>query len=391
MRVPLPGSRISLSVRPSFWVIVAVFGWYAGHGSADVALLWMLAIASSVFAHEAGHALTILAFGSGADIELHGFGGTTRARQGEAFKTWQRCSIQASGCITGLALAWLASKAAGAHAGLQLTRSPRVLFLLLALARVNLYFSLFNLLPVQPMDGGMLVRTMLQAGLGLRGLRISHAVGLAAAVLMAAGFWLLGSSTNALIAAVFAAGAYRSWRQSLTLTSQDEDPGLQRDFEAAQELWAGGKGEEAVRRLIELRQRAQAGFIYRAATEQLGRWLYEDKRYGAAYPLLKSLGDELSFPSRLALQDLAFRTRAYGESIKLGKRNFLEQPDPGIARDVACAYAASGDAGPAVRWLKTAVRNGLADPAQELRSRDFDEIRDDPDFQEFERSLSERT
>lgn len=391
MRIPLPGSRISLSVQPSFWIIAAVFGWYADHADAGAALLWTLAIALSVFAHEAGHALTIVAFGSGADIELHGFGGTTRARQGEAFKTWQRCLIQASGCITGLALAWLAASAAGSPAGLHLTRSSRALYMLIALAKVNLYFSLYNLLPVQPMDGGMLVRTVLQSNLGLRGLRISHAVGLATAVLMAAGFWLLGSRTNALIAAVFAAGAYRSWRESLTLTSQDEDPGLQRDFQSAQELWAGGRREEAVRRLIELRQRARAGLVYRSATEQLGLWLYEDKRYGAAYPLLKSLGDELSFSSRLALQALAFQTRAYEDSIKFGKRNFLERPDPAIASAVASAYAASGDAGQAVRWLKTAVRNGLADPAQELRSRDFDAIRDDPDFQEFERSISGRT
>jgi Zn-dependent protease len=382
MRIPLPGRKIGLSVQPSFLIMAAVLGWYADAG--DAALLWTLAVALSVLAHELGHAFTIVGFGSGADIVLHGFGGSTRARQGDAFKTWQRCLIQASGCIMGLTLAGLTAKAVDAH----LTSSSNALFLLAAMSRVNLYFSLFNLLPVQPMDGGVLLRTILQSSLGLRGLKISHAVGLATAGLVAAGFWLVGARYNALIAALFAAGAYRSLRHSLTLTPQDEDPAFQQDFKSAQELWAGGKREEAVRRLVDLRQRAQAGLIYRAATEQLGRCLFEEKQYGAAYPLLHSLGDQLSFESRLALQTLAFQAGEYEESIKIGNRNFGERPDPFVARDIASAYAACGDPRRAVQWLKTAVRNELPDPAQEVRSRDFDAIRDDPDFEELERSLS---
>jgi hypothetical protein len=174
------------------------------------------------------------------------------------------------------------------------------------------------------------------------------------------------------------------------LTPQDEDPALHRDFKSAQGLWAAGEREEALRRMIDLRKRSQAGLLFRAATEQLGRWLYEEKQYGAAYPLLKSLGDDLPFPSRLALQDLAFRAREFEYSIKLGKRNFAEQHDPLIARDIAAAYAAGGDAYQAVQWLKTALRNGLPEPAQELRSEDFDAVRDDPGFEDVERSLTER-
>jgi Zn-dependent protease len=377
MRIPLPSSRIALNVQPSFVFMAGVLGWYAAGGDVGAVLLWMTAIALSVLAHELGHALSITALGSGADIELHGFGGTTRARRGEAFRTWQKCLVQASGCLVGLALAWLCLLAYRAGG----------LILLGAMARVSLYFSLFNLLPVQPMDGGMLVATVLKGAFGLRGLRVAHGIGLAAAVLVAAGFLLLRQSYNALIAAVFAAGAYRSLRQSLTLTAQDEDPTLRAAFLSAQELWAAGRREEALRRLIELRKRAQAGLVHRAATEQLGRWLYEEKQYGAADTLLSSLGEELSFASRLALQALAFKAGRYEQAIKLGKRNFFEQHDPLIACDVAAAYAAGGDAYQAVQWLKTAVRNGLSDPAQELRSPHFDAIRDDPDFGEFERSL----
>jgi len=383
IRLNLPGGKVGLAIEPSFWLMAAIFGWYAAGGDLRRTALWVFVIGLSVLVHELGHALSHLAFGSGSDIVLHGFGGTTSPRHAGPGRLWQRCVILASGCAAGLALAALARSGAG------LAQSGGARYVLGAFTAANLYWSLFNLLPVQPMDGGSLLRTLLQAGLGrLRGLRAAHAAGLAAALLMMPVLYLLGGLYNLALAALLAAGEYRSLRRALSFTPQDEDPGLQQEFRAAQDCWAAGRQEEAVRRLIDLRKRSQAGGIHRAATEQLGLFLYEQKQHGAAYPLLKSLGEELSSTGRSALQALAYGRGEYEEAARLGKRLFYEEQDPRAACEVARAYAAGADPAEAVRWLRTALRNGLPDPARELRSAAFDAIRDDPDFEELERSLA---
>ncbi len=99
---------IGVSAPPPIRLMAGIYGWYAGHGDPRRALIWVVVIGASLLAHEYGHALAILAFGSGADIELQGFGGVTIPRRRQDLATWKRCVITLAGCLTGLLVAFLA-------------------------------------------------------------------------------------------------------------------------------------------------------------------------------------------------------------------------------------------------------------------------------------------
>ncbi len=384
------GGRLTVAVQPSFWVVAAVLAAASGVGGVRGTLLLAAVIAVCVLLHELGHAAASLAFGSGADVVMHSFGGSTRSRGADSFKTWQRLAVTASGCGVGLLIALATAPAAVAAGALRLTGSADAVFMVRATHLVNLYWSLFNLLPVQPMDGGSLVATVLRARYGLNGARAAHLVGAACAGAAALWFWAQGSVFNAFLIALFAVGEVHAFRRALSLSPADEDEGLRRELAGAQTAWEEGRREEAVRRLVDLRRKTGRGAIHRAATVLLAHALHLRGRERAVYELLKPLRDEdLPFETRLLLQEAALRAGDPGRSLRLGQANFQLRPAPEIASLTAAAYAARGDGRLCAQWLKTAVRKGLAQPRLVLRSRDFDAVRETPEFKDLEGSLGE--
>jgi stage IV sporulation protein FB len=383
MNVALPGGRITIRFSPSFWLMIAIYGGAAGDGSLRRSAIWGGVIGFSILWHEMGHALTSVAFGSGADIGLHGFGGETRSRREKPVKTWQSVLISANGCLAGLGLAAAAVGAAfffkgrGADVAWAADWLPAIIW-------ANVYLSLLNLLPVQPLDGGHLLALILQARFGRRGLSAAHGVGAVAAALVAGAFYFIGQPFMAAVAAFMAAGEYRGLRRVMAYNPQDEDVGLRGEFKAARETWERGEKDAAIAALTGLRGRLRPGLLLTAATKQLAHHLYDLERIEAAYPLLRSVPDgELSPADRLLLQYLAHRAGDFAEAVRLGQNNFQGDPDARTAAAIAASYAVLGDARRAVQWLGTAARRGLN---ADLSSADFDKIRDEPDFREFENS-----
>lgn len=141
---------VALSAEPGAFLVLALIS-LRDAASGPVALLeglaWGLVILGSVLVHEAGHALAASAFRLGPiAVEFHALGGVTRyARPGNA---WQSAVVSLAGPAAGLALAVVLFVAGAAG-------SPFAPFLG-DLACVNVLLNLFNLLPIIPLDGGML-------------------------------------------------------------------------------------------------------------------------------------------------------------------------------------------------------------------------------------------
>src|ERR1700727_855793 len=98
-----PG-KIPVLVHPLFWVLAFLIGWL-NTSSILLTLVWVGIIVISVLIHELGHALTAVAFGQQAQIELMGFGGLTHRRGGKKLKLWQEFLIVLNGPLAGFALA----------------------------------------------------------------------------------------------------------------------------------------------------------------------------------------------------------------------------------------------------------------------------------------------
>lgn len=380
--VKVLGGRVTVRAEPFFWLMAGLFGMSFGRGSARESVLWAAVIAFSVLVHEFGHAAVCLAFGSGADIVLQGFGGATRPRDPSSFGTWRTAALDLAGCAAGMALAALAFGVLYAGGVWKAAVPPLGLAIASALVQVNIWFSLFNLLPVMPMDGGRLVSGLLSARWGVNGRRAGHALGLALGASAALWFFWGGATYGAFMCAAMAAGEGRSLKRSLSMTAADSDETLTSELPRAVELWGRGRRDEAVAALTALRERTGAGLTYAAATLQLAFFLYLLDRDAQAYALFKVVPEsDMSAAAKRAYADAARRCGDHALALRLGRTNFHNAPGPQTAAAAALAAAGLGDARETVAWLKTAVRLGLA--KSELRAKEFDAVRGSEEFREL--------
>lgn len=371
--------RITVRAEPFFWLMAGLFGMMLGRGSAQETVMWAAVIGFSVLFHELGHAAVCLAWGKGADIVLHGFGGATRPRDLSRFGTWRTAALDLAGCAAGFALAAAALAVLVAGRG---ALPPGVKALAGALVTVNVWFSIFNLLPISPMDGGKLVSGLLSARWGVQGRRVAHGVGLLLGAGACLWFYRGGALYGAFLCGAMAAGEGKALKRSLSMTAADSDETLTSELPRAVELWDKGKHEEAVAVVRALREKTKAGLTYDAATLHLAFFLYLMESYAEAYELFKVAPEgDMSAPLKRAYADAALRNKDFASALRLGRTNFHDQTGPDTALAAARAAAGLGDARETVTWLKTAVRLGLA--RDELRAKEFDAVRGTEEYREF--------
>jgi Zn-dependent protease len=187
------------------WSALLILGIIVLQGGVDTTsdLVWALSYAGIVFGsilvHELGHALVATRiFGLGpAAILLHGFGGVTRFRTPK--KNWHAFVTALAGPSAGLLLGLVA-----VFVALVAPVPDRVAGILDVVATINIFWSLFNLLPMLPLDGGNMLLHALQmavaphtADVVARG--VSVVVAIAAGV---AGYVYLGSVFIPIVAAL---------------------------------------------------------------------------------------------------------------------------------------------------------------------------------------------
>src|SRR4051794_48153 len=166
-------------VHPLFWLVTALLG------SDLIALgllpfaLWVVCAFVSIVLHEYGHVLAGRVFGAYGTIWLYGFGGLAIGAR-DLPRTWQRVivSLAGPGIQLGLFAVLHAIKIGRPELLLNLPDWGRQAFVFLYV--INLYWPLFNLLPVWPLDGGMVTRDLATHVSPRHGLRFS--LGLSGAV-----------------------------------------------------------------------------------------------------------------------------------------------------------------------------------------------------------------
>ncbi len=146
---------IPVRVHPVFWLTAAIIAWTS---ELDIVLVRVLCIFVSVLVHEMGHALTTRYFGSRPEIVLGFFGGyATVAR----FSTWRNIAVIAAGPAAGFLLFFLMWGIDYLDARQQfLGENIYVVQALYFLMIANLFWSVLNLIPVYPLDGGQISREL---------------------------------------------------------------------------------------------------------------------------------------------------------------------------------------------------------------------------------------
>lgn len=383
--IEIPG-KIPIRIFPFFWVLALVIGWLnsfsetASFNTAIVkTLLWVAVITVSVLVHEFGHALSSLAFGQKAKIDLVGFGGVTQ-HAGPKLKLWQEFIIVFCGPLFGFCLAlityFILSKVG--------ERPSNIARYVLEIAfYVNAFWTVVNLLPVQPLDGGRLLAIILEAIFGIRGIKIAYFL----SILIAATVGLLFFALQALLAGslflILAFESYRSWQSSLSMREQDQNEEAQVLYKKAEEDLRAGRKQEAFDKFKVIREMTQSGVLYTMASNYAAILLNEKGDFKTAYEILHPLKNKLDLTASQMLQYLAYRNQAWQEAIQLGNRIFSEAPNYEVAFLNALCYAELGQAKPSVGWLESAIRQGMPHIDAMLSKGEFDSIRTTPLFQEL--------
>ncbi len=167
---------IPIRIEPLFWLVAVLLGYQLG--DARLVIMWVAVVLVSVLVHELGHAVALKAFGQRSAIVLHGFGGLTFSQR--RLSRGRSIVVSLAGSLTALVLLGVPARlvrdsAFGAELAADYRFSDQVFGLwplLVFAAYVNIWWSLANLLPIRPLDGGNVLTELV----GVQPARIASAV-----------------------------------------------------------------------------------------------------------------------------------------------------------------------------------------------------------------------
>jgi len=355
-----PG-KIPVSIYPFFWVLVFLIGWL-NSGNIQGTLIWAGIIVVSVLVHEFGHALTAVFFGQTAKIELVGLGGVTQRKGSEKLKLWQEFIIVLNGPLAGFTLAaiswWAYSILHEIHPDSLVTYASKIAFY------VNFFWTILNLLPVQPLDGGKLFSIFLESIFGLKGVKIALFISLLLAAAFGIFFFAMREFFIGSVFMLFTFESYKSWKESLSITEADQNLPLLKLLKEAENEWRLGYKSEALKHFQEIRDMTSSGVIYRTVTEGTAHLLADRGSGKEAYEMLMSLGKQISADGLNLLHRLAYSQQQWKEVISLGDKVYQNNPNYQVALFNAASHSAIGNVKPAIGWIQCAIQDGLPEAKQ---------------------------
>lgn len=377
--------KIPIAISPFFWVTAGLIGLINSMGSGSpwlLTIIWIFVIFVSILVHEFGHALTSRFFGQHPRIELVAFGGLTY-QEGRRLRGWREFFVVLNGPLFGFLLFLLA---------LFLLNSGwfegKVIPVMLKIfVWVNLFWSILNLLPIMPLDGGQLLRVICESISRSKGLRISLFLSILFSIFFAGWCFFLGYFLFGAIFFLFTFQNFSSWHQMRVMTDQDQNDDLTLELKEIEELLANNHKQAAILRLEGIRKKAKQGLIFNITTQYLAAFRAEEGNMQAVYDLLSPIKKHLSSESMIHLHRAAFAMRDYPLVIELAGSAFQIFPDPDVALHNAEASAAMKLVEPTIGWLKAARKCGIDDLKAIVEKEIFSSVREYAAFQDFLRLL----
>jgi stage IV sporulation protein FB len=192
---------IPVRIHPMFWAISAALGLSL---SFSELLVWVVVVLVSITVHEMGHALSLRFFQWRSHVVLYSLGGITipvNDAGSPSLRGWRQALISACGPVAGFALAM------GAYVLIPLfssTTSGIAGAFYYHLIWINVVWGALNLLPVWPLDGGQVARSVLSEIAGENGYAMASMLSLVSAGAVAVVAWQMNRPLAALFFAYFA-------------------------------------------------------------------------------------------------------------------------------------------------------------------------------------------
>ncbi len=370
--------KIPVRIHPLFLGLIFAIGWMSSQ-SLQLTIVWAAVITLSVLVHELGHALTALKFEQRVMIELFGLGGVTY-RKGPPLKAWKNFVIVMNGPLAGFSLfilAYLLRKSLGDQP------SNLFLYALDVTMMVNLFWTLINLLPVYPLDGGHLFRIVMEGVFGFKGVKaalfMSTLFGLSLGIFFFyINFWIAGA-----LFLMFTFESFQGFKKTLGLTKADQSEEVQQLFRRGETEYRTGSIDQALHTFSQVREKTKRGVFYLAASESMAQAYVQTGRLQEAYDILEPLSSKISPGALGLLHQISYNLGKWKEAIQIGNRTFQSKPNYKTAVVNSLCHAVLGEAQPAIGWLQTALNQGLPNLDEILEKHEYDLIRNHPALQEL--------
>jgi len=377
--ITIPG-RIPILIHPLFWLIAFFVGWMWSLNLSG-ALLALVVILGSVIFHELGHACTAILFGQKTRIELAVFGGFTY-REGRKLKLWEEFLVVLNGPVAGFLLFLIAYTIYHVVS----INHPLLLFVIQFIYKANLFWTVVNLVPVLPLDGGHLMSILLEGIFGFKGVKIAIILGIVVAISISIFFFILGSFLVAALFLILTFESFRSLRYYKIFSEKDRDANIQQLLKSATIDYQEGKIEAALKKFISVRSRTKEGILYTMATQEMAEIYRGQEQYKEAYDLLLPMKKNLSGDSLALFHFLAYMNEDFQTVLDISGKCYQENPsyDTALINALACGALVKAEA--AVGWLECALREGLPSIDQAIKREEFDPIRQDSHFLAFQKA-----
>jgi Zn-dependent protease len=377
--ITIPG-RIPITIHPLFWLIAFFIGWMWTSQLSET-LICVLVILFSVIFHELGHALTSIFFGQKTRVELAAFGGFTY-REGRKLKLWEEFFVVLNGPLAGLALSFFAYLLYRNWS----VDNPLLSFVIKFTFSANLFWTLVNLVPVLPLDGGHLLSILLEAIFGFKGIKFAIVLGITLAIALSIVFFVLGMFLMVALFLILSFESLRSLKYYRMFTEEDRDVGTQQLMQTANQEFAAGNMQAALEKLKAVRDKTKEGILYSMATQEMAEIYKNQEQFEEAYRLLLPIENTLSGDTLALFHFLAYMNGDFKRITANSSKCYQEHPTYDTALINAFAFGALAKAEPAVGWLECALREGLPSIHQAIAREEFDPIRSDPRFLAFEKA-----
>jgi Zn-dependent protease len=226
----IAGIEVALHFSWFFIAIYQLTSRHHGYTSPIFAACEYVALFGIVLLHEFGHALACRQVGGIANyILLWPFGGIAFVRPPPrpGAQLW---SIVAGPLVNVflIPVLWLAEFMA-ARSGLG-TEAPDLYRLIWMIGQINIVILIFNLLPIFPLDGGQILRSLLWFVIGrVKSLQVASVIGLTGGAVLV--LWALKKQSFlfALLAFFLVTQAWIGWRQARALAAEEREAQRVRD------------------------------------------------------------------------------------------------------------------------------------------------------------------
>ena len=370
--------RFSLQITPTFFITAAGIG-YLFLRSFTLTLLSVAMIFLAVLVHEMGHACVALLFGQKVRVELTAFGGVTTP-YGAKLSLGKEFLMVFMGPFFGFLFFIGATIASDIPIVNPLIRGFVQNFRFL-----TLFWTVMNLLPILPLDGGHLLRIVLEPFLRFKARIVTLYVSVVFATIASVIFFLLGLFWFFMggMFLIFALQGVETLRRLKNYSQADEDESNQRALQEAEHLLESSQEEKAITSLEKLSEKTRGGLIYTVAKQYLAKIYFDHNQFQKAYQELLPIEKDVSPEAKCILYLSSFAVGDYKKVVTLSKECFKEKKTAEIALYAAFSHGLLTNLTEALSWLKVASSFQGVDLEETAQNQAFDSIRDEKAFQDF--------